>query len=399
MKKWLMAVTAFLVLTAGISAGHTYIRGASGVKQTQAEKGRTSRESGLKTIQVKKIGSQRVSDREIKIQWSGKDAPHVKKYIIKRKRIGRGRWRTLRTLIPDGAASRRTFSYVDTLKDSSLQQYEYRIDVKVKDDTEYKPVKGSSVRAGNILLCIDPGHYEGQNMVNEEGTAYAEGDFTLKLAKELKKILEKTYGIASYMTRETGTITLGGYTNGELDNSHISLRGEYAEGSDLFLSLHTNANLDGANGYGTYDQPVGITKPIVIANTTACDSALALAVGNAVGERLAEASARMGIAVPGRFQRAEDLQDMVPWTDAFNDSLEGPGTVCYRFGEYGGDYYGVLRGAAAVGVPGMIVEHGFHTVPEMRQMAAQGKLETQWAKADAEGIAGGIESVLWKLRE
>lgn len=34
----------------------------------------------------------------------------------------------------------------------------------------------------------------------------------------------------------------------------------------------------------------------------------------------------------------------------------------------------------------MIIEHGFHTVPVMRSLAAQGTLKVQWARADAEGF-------------
>ncbi len=74
---------------------------------------------------------------------------------------------------------------------------------------------------------------------------------------------------------------------------------------------------------------------------------------------------------------------------SYNDQTDVEGTVCRRSGEHG-DYYGVLRGAANVGVPGMIIEHGFHTVPEMRQMAAAGELAGAWARADAEGIAEGF---------
>ncbi len=381
--KGIVYILIFFALLAGMFSGHMYIGRADSIQ---------------KKIRVEEISFQRLSDKKIKIRWSGKDALHVRRYIIKRKQDGEDRWHTLGTRIPDGTRGRRGSSYVDTLKDETPQQYVYRVDVAVKDAAEYSAEKGIPIRASNILLCIDPGHYEGQNAVHRDGIVYAEGDFTLQLAKRLKEVLEQGYGITSYLTRETGSVTLGGYTDGDLDNSHISLRGEYAKGSDLFLSLHTNANLEGANGYGTYDQPIDITKPIIIANTIACDSALALAVGNAVGERLAEANARMGIAVPGKFQKAERFQEMVPWTDAFNDGLEDPGTICYRYGGYG-DYYGVLRGAADAGVPGLIIEHGSHTVPEMRQMAARGVLVKQWAEADAEGIAGGIESVLQKLWE
>ena len=78
------------------------------------------------------------------------------------------------------------------------------------------------------------------------------------------------------------------------------------------------------------------------------------------------------------------------WTDEWNDSLKTSGTICYRTGDDGQDYYGVLRGASVAGVPGLIIEHGFHTVPEMRRLAAEGVLKTQWAMADAAGIAEGF---------
>lgn len=41
--------------------------------------------------------------------------------------------------------------------------------------------------------------------------------------------------------------------------------------------------------------------------------------------------------------------------------------------------------AAAVGVPGLIIEHGFHTVAAMRRAAMQGDLAAQWAEGDAAG--------------
>ena len=52
-----------------------------------------------------------------------------------------------------------------------------------------------------------------------------------------------------------------------------------------------------------------------------------------------------------------------------------------------------LRGAADAGVPGMIIEHGFHTVPDMRQKATAGELAEAWAEADADGLAEGYHLV------
>ena len=50
----------------------------------------------------------------------------------------------------------------------------------------------------------------------------------------------------------------------------------------------------------------------------------------------------------------------------------------------------MLRGATNVGVPGMIIEHGYHSVKEVRYAAMRTDLASKWAKADAYGIAKGF---------
>ena len=92
-------------------------------------------------------------------------------------------------------------------------------------------------------VCIDPGHVLDEEDVKEAQNTYGyrESKFSLRLAFALMAERAK-YGIDAYMTRETDHITLGGYTDKELDKGHISLRGEFAKGSDLLVSLHTNSN-------------------------------------------------------------------------------------------------------------------------------------------------------------
>ena len=52
-----------------------------------------------------------------------------------------------------------------------------------------------------------------------------------------------------------------------------------------------------------------------------------------------------------------------------------------------GDYYGVLRGATAVGTPGLILEHSFHTNTKIaRWLLEEGNLD-RLAKAEADTIA------------
>ena len=79
-----------------------------------------------------------------------------------------------------------------------------------------------------IVVCIDPGHYKSSSILEGENMyGYGEGIFTLQVGLFLREELKK-YGIESYMTRETDSITLGGYTDRDLDKGHIRLRGEYA---------------------------------------------------------------------------------------------------------------------------------------------------------------------------
>ena len=121
----------------------------------------------------------------------------------------------------------------------------------------------------------------------------------------------------------------------------------------------------------------------------ACQDPQVIRLANRIGSGLAKASLELGIAAKGTFQEVKDAGEIREWTDAYNDATNVEGTVCRRTGQ-NGDYYGVLRGAANVGVPGMIIEHGFHTVPEMRGTAKTGELAKAWARADAEGIAEGF---------
>ena len=64
---------------------------------------------------------------------------------------------------------------------------------------------------------------------------------------------------------------------------------------DLFVSIHTNANEDNANGVGTFQQLIAIDKPIVIANDRMLSSDVLREVCNEVGQNLAEGSYELGI--------------------------------------------------------------------------------------------------------
>ena len=110
---------------------------------------------------------------------------------------------------------------------------------------------------------------------------------------------------------------------------------------------------------------------------------------NATGAKLANVNFELGFAETDMFSEVSATR-IGEWTQKYNDGLGGIGTVVIRTGKKNPDYYGVLRGATNVGIPGMIIEHGYHSVAEVREAATVGDLKEVWANADAEGIAFGF---------
>lgn len=161
---------------------------------------------------------------------------------------------------------------------------------------------------GTLRICIDPGHFANTNPNYNVSPTYWESRTVWKLHLMLKEELEKYAGVTVITTR----------TNEEADMDLVA-RGKTAAGCDLFLSLHTNAC-----------ETESVDRATVIYQVRADSRMQSLA-----GKFGAAIKAVMGLST-----YRTDLR----WNSAHN-----------------ADYYGVLRGAAAVGVPGLILEHGFHT--------------------------------------
>ena len=239
------------------------------------------------------------------------------------------------------------------------------------------------------VVCLDPGHYGSQNKIKgKTGYGYSEAEFNLKLAKELKSELE-SYGIKVKMTRTGKNIKIGGYKNKTLDDIFLALRGEYAEGCDLFVSLHTNSNAINANNRKTFEQSLALNKTIVIVNKKTMQSNKYMKIANEVGKAVTNESYEEGLLKKNKF-KTRNVNNIIEWTGEYNDKEGAKGTVCYRLNSYGNDYYAVLRGSANVDVPGMIIEHGYHSIKAVRKAAMKEDLAYGWAKADAYGIAKGF---------
>ena len=349
------------------------------------------------SVSVQNIEATKISNQKIGISWSDEYDDIVWGYQIKRKSVSEdvNRWETIAVIFSDRIVNGDLLLVEDELDNAEPKQYVYRVDLMLSDLIGYKAENGKELLSSNVLICIDPGHYAGRNTVEGElSYGYAEGDFTLQVALELQQVLQEKYGIGVYLTRTTEHINIHGYRDVNLDSNRIALRGKRAasKDSDLFVSIHTNANSDNAHGFDTCMQPIGMNKPLILVNTIGCDDEMTIKVSNAIGLNLAKANYALGTAAVEEFVFAK-AGEVEEWTGPKNDALDAPGSVYYRYRkdrEDDVDYYGVLRGAAVVNKPGIIIEHGFHTVPEMRKEAMEGNLSTIWANIDAYGIAYGF---------
>lgn len=181
-----------------------------------------------------------------------------------------------------------------------------------------------------IKIMLDAGHYTNYNQ-SPVYTPYKEGNMTFKLQTYLKAELQ-AYGFVVGVTKTSASQDVTLYN-----------RGAKAKGYDLFLSLHSNA----------CDTPS--VKRVVIIKGYDQPNTLADKFGKCISEA-------MGIT--------EKYQIMT------------------RKGSSGGEYYGVLRGAKAVGVANrFILEHGFHTNKEVAQWLYQDANLKKLAKAIADMLA------------
>ena len=158
-----------------------------------------------------------------------------------------------------------------------------------------------------LKICIDAGHY---GLYNPGAIkSYYESQRMWKLHLLLKKALEE-YGIEVITTRANQRTDLDLYE-----------RGRKAKGCDAFISLHSNAASAESVDYV-------VCMHQIDDNCGKMDE---------TSEKLAKKLANCVAGVMGAKAQT--------WDKKGNR----------------GDYYGVLRGAHAVKVPGVIIEHGFHT--------------------------------------
>lgn len=195
-----------------------------------------------------------------------------------------------------------------------------------------------NVKSGHTrpIVCLDAGHYGKYNR-SPAVKDYYESDMVWKLHLLQKAELEK-YGIEVRLTRTEQAKDLA-----------LTTRGKASDGCDLFISDHSNAVGNVVNE--SVDRPVAIVQ---------LDGK-----GNELGEAL-----------------VKTIREVMGTNQA--------GRVTTRKGN-GGEYYGVLRGAAAVGTIGMILEHSFHTNTRATKWLMDDTNLQALAAAEAKTIAGWFD--------
>ena len=196
-------------------------------------------------------------------------------------------------------------------------------------------------------ICIDAGHYGKYNRCPAI-PEYYESEVMWKLHLLLKAKLE-SLGATVITTRAN--------MNTDLD---LKSRGKAAKGCDLFLSLHSNAVGSGMNESVDYVAAYHLTED----TKATCDD---------VSEDIARVLAPVIAKTMGTNQGYQVL------TRKSSNDRNGDGML-------NDNYYGVLHGARLVDVPGIILEHSFHTnTKAVKWLLVESNLD-RLATAEAEAL-------------
>lgn len=166
-------------------------------------------------------------------------------------------------------------------------------------------------------VCLDAGHYGKYNR-SPVLSSYYESDMNWKLHNFLADEL-KSWGIDVVKTRTS--------QNNDLE---LTARGRKAKGCNLFISIHSNAASSSSAKYAVAIYMRDNARQTYDDKSRAFAPKLAAAVANTMGTTY------------------------TTYSKAYSGDRDGNGLQ-------DDEWYGVLQGAKLVGVPGIIMEHGFHT--------------------------------------
>ena len=199
----------------------------------------------------------------------------------------------------------------------------------------FTPMRKRVTAMSKVKICLDAGHIGSTYNQSPVVKTYYESTMAWKLHLKLKAALEQR-GFEVVTTRAAIDTPMDVYA-----------RGAAARGCDVFPSLHSNAcdteSVDYPVVYRAYDNQN---------NADTLARAIALAIGQLMGTRQ-------------------------------------QGRTATRRNNAGGEYYGVLRGARAAGVPVyLLVEHSFHTNTAAAKWLSVDENLDRLAEAEADLLAG-----------
>lgn len=195
-----------------------------------------------------------------------------------------------------------------------------------------------------MKVCLDAGHYGKYNR-SPVYPSYYESDMTWKLHNYLADELGK-YNVEVVKTRPNQATDL-----------ELTARGRKGAGCNLFLSLHSNASSQPTAKY-----------------------ALAITMRSNTAETYDEKSAEIGKLLVNAVAKVMGTTTKVSTKPADGWDRDGNG-------KYDDEWYGVLQGAKMAKVPGVILEHGFHTNLEQTKWLSDDANLKKLAEAEAKVIA------------
>ena len=221
---------------------------------------------------------------------------------------------------------------MDVIERYDLTQYDKKVEVQVMSKKR---------------VCIDAGHYGKYNRCPGNKNYY-ESLVMWKLHLLQKKYLEQ-FGVEVVTTRAIQTKDLA-----------LQTRGKKATGCDLFISDHTNAVGSGMNENVDYVAVYHLTAD----TTTLCDD-----ISKEIAEKIAPV-----------------IADVMGTEQGYKVVTRKADSDRNKDGMMNDNYYGVLHGARLVNVPGLILEHSFHTNTKAVSWLLNDDNLDKLAKAEAECI-------------
>lgn len=167
-------------------------------------------------------------------------------------------------------------------------------------------------------ICLDPGHY-GLKYNKGAVSGYYESAIVWKLTMLEKEFLEKM-GIEVVLTRTDVN-----------DNPETTARGRMAKGCNLFVSNHTNA-----------------------CDTPSVNRVSVIYYVDKSGTNADERSKMFAGKVAPIVKKTMGVKEYKTYSRLSSNDRD-------KNGKKDDNYYGVLQGASEVKVPGVIIEHSFHT--------------------------------------